>query len=489
MPVNNSENIKNNAIKNFIWKFAERVCAQAVSLIVSIILARILMPDDYAIISVVTIFFAFCNILISGGLNAALIQKKDADILDYSTILYSSVLVSIVLYGVMFFCAPIIANIYNSELLVPIIRVMSLTLIVNAVKSVLSAYTSSNLQFKKFFISTIIGTVISAVIGISMAINGFGVWSLVAQQMSNSFIDTIVLFFTTRIKFKVAFSFRRFKELFKYAWKIFVASIINVLYEEINPLIIGVKYSGTDMSFYTKGKSFPSLLNTTISQTLSSVLFPVMSKVQDDKRRILNITRRYIKTSSYIIFPMMIGFFSVSESFVKLLLTEKWLPAVPYIQIFCISYMFNLIQTGNLEAIKAIGRSDITLILEIIKKSAYFVVIGIFVFVTNDPISLAFTSIICTGIATLVNTFPNRKLIGYRYIYQVMDILPNLIISIIMGIVVFLMNDLPLNSYLLLPLQIAVGMTIYIVLSIICKNENFVYILDTIKQRSGNKRV
>ena len=261
-----------------------------------------------------------------------------------------------------------------------------------------------------------------------------------------------------------------------------MATIIGVLYEEINPLIVGIKYSGTDLSFYSKGKSFPSLLDTTISQTLSSVLFPVMAKVQDDQTMVLTITRRYMKVASFVIFPVMVGFFAVSESFVQVILTEKWLPIVPYIQIFCVSSMFNLVQKGNLEAIKAIGRSDIILILEIIKKSLYFLVIIGFVFWTNHPEMLALSAIICTVIASIVNTYPNRKLIGYKYRYQILDIFPNLILAIVMGAVVYGLGYLPISVYLVFPLQILAGIMVYVLLSAISRNESFFYALRTIKQ-------
>lgn len=211
---NTDFSLKKRAFSGIFWKFAERLCAQGVSLLVSILLARILLPEDYAVISIVTIFFAFCNVLITGGLNTSLIQKKDADALDYSTVLYVSLAVAGVLYAVMFFAAPAIAALYQNSLAVPIIRVMALTFFINAVKSVLTAYTSSRLQFRKFFFSTIIGTVISAVVGVWMALAGFGAWALVAQQMSNSFIDTVVLFCSTRLNIKFAFSWKRLKGLF-----------------------------------------------------------------------------------------------------------------------------------------------------------------------------------------------------------------------------------------------------------------------------------
>lgn len=477
-----NDSLKRSAFSGFAWKFAERIGAQLVSLVVSIVLARILLPEDYSVVSIVTIFFAFCNVFITGGLNTALIQKKDADQEDYSTIFWVNIIIAAILYSFMFIMAPVIASAYHNDLLVPIIRVMGLTFFINGIKAVLSAYISSTLQFKKFFFSTLIGTVFSAVIGIAMAMAGFGAWALVAQQMSNSLIDTIILFVTTKFHVKFLISIKKLKELLHFGSKIFIASVISVLYDQINPLIVGLKFTSNDLAFYTKGRSFPLLLNDTITGSLSAVLFPVISKKQDDKQSVLNMTRRYIGIASYVVFPIMLGFFAVAESFVKVVLTDKWLFAVPYIQIFCFAYMFNIIQTGNLEAIKAIGRSDIILKLEVIKKTLYFTVIILFVWLTDSPEMLAVSSIVCTVIATIVNTVPNRSLIGYRYRDQIKDILPNLLIASIIGFVVLVMNEIAISPFLLLIIQVLVGATLYVILSIITKNENFKYLLNMLKQ-------
>ncbi|MBQ3527926.1 MAG: lipopolysaccharide biosynthesis protein [Clostridia bacterium] len=480
--IEDNKSLKKNAFSGFVWKLAERLGAQGVSLVVSIVLARLLLPEDYAVVGVVTIFFAFCNVLVSDGLSTALIQKKNSDAIDYNTILFVSLGLSSLFYVILFFTAPFIADIYEMPLVIPAIRVMGLTLIINSFKSVLSAYVSSRLEFRQFFYSTIAANIFSAIVGIGMAIGGFGVWALIAQQMSNSLMGTIVLFFTTKFKVKLIFSFNRLKSLFSYGWKIFVMNALSVLYDEINPMVVGLKFSSVDLSFYTKGKSFPSLINTTISDTLSSVLFPVMSKLQDSKEAVLDITRKYIKVSTYLLFPIMLGFLAVSENFILLLLTDKWLPAVPYLQIFCLSYMVQVIHVGNIQAIKAIGRSDICLIMEIIKKTLNFSIIAVFVFLSSSPVILALSSIVCNLVALIVNTFPNRKLIGYRYRMQIMDILPNLIIAAIMCVIVLLMKNLPFAPIITMPLQIIAGIVIYFALSIITKNENMSYLLKTLKQ-------
>lgn len=477
-----SGNLKRKAFGGFVWSFMERISAQLVSLIVSIVLARLLLPEDYSVVGVATIFFAFADVIISSGLNTALIQKKDSTPTDYCTILYTTLGIAVLIYIILFFASPLIASAYEIALLVPVIRIMALTLIVNAVKSILMAYIANTLQFKKMFFATISATIVSAAVGIAMAKAGYGVWALVAQQMLNAAVSTVALFIITKFKILFVFSIKSFKELFGYGWKIFLTSLISVTYDQINPLIVGLKFSSVDLSFYTKGKSFPSVLNNTVGSTLSTVLFPVMSKVQDDFDAVLAITRRYIRVASYLIFPLMCGFFAVAQSFVRLLLTDKWLPAVPFIQIFCISYMFDIIQVGNLQTIKAIGRSDISLTMEIIKKVSYFFIILAFIFFSNSPITLAVSSIVCTVVATIINTYPNRKLIGYKYRYQIADIVPNLAISLIMGAVVLLMNRLNLAPLPLLASQLLAGVVLYLLLSVITKNENLKYLLKTAKQ-------
>lgn len=464
-----------------IWKFSERISAQLVSLIVSIILARILVPEDYSVVGIVAIFFSFSDVLISGGFNTALIQKKDADEIDYSSVLFLSLFASAAVYFVLFIASNWIASIYDKEILVQVIRVMGLVLFINSYKSVLCALISSRLEFRKFFVSTIGGTVFSAILGIAMAYKGFGPWALVAQQMSNSLIDTFILSFSTRYKPVLQFSFKRLKTLFRFGGKIYLSSIISVIYDQIKPLIVGLRFSTTDLAYYNKGESFPMLLNSSLSDTFSSVLFPVISKVQDDKDSVRDATRRFMGVSSFIVFPMMIGLFAVADNFVLVVLTEKWYPIVPYIRVFCFSYMFNIVQIGNLQAIRAIGRSDVVLKLEVIKKSSYFLIIFLFIYFFDSPLALAVSTIATTLVASIANTYPNRKLIGYRYRQQIMDLLPNFILSLIMGVTVFAIGKINISGIAMISLQVFSGAIIYYVLSLISRNKNLAYVLDIVK--------
>lgn len=480
-------NIKGKVFSNAIWKFAERVIAQMITLIVSVIIARILNPDDYSVVSVVTIFFSFSNILISGGLNTALIQKKDADEIDYSTVFHVSIILSVSVYAILFFMAPTIAELYGIELLTPIFRVMSLILPINAVKSIYCAYISSRLEFRKFFFSTLGGTIFSAIIGIYMALHGYGAWALVFQQMSNTLIDTTILIIVTRLPLRFLISKDRLKGLFQYGWKILATSFLNTVYNEISPLFVGLRYSATDLSFYTKGKSFPNLLSSTSTYTLSAVLFPVLAKYQDDKEIILKLTRRYMRVVSFIIFPLMFGFFAVSDNFIKVILTDKWMPASIYIKIFCVAMMFDVVTVGNCETIKAIGRSDVFLVIEIIKKTCYFIVIGLFMVFTNTPQALAISAIVCNLIALTVNSIPNVKLIGYKITFLLQDLAPNFCTAAVMCIMVNVLGFLKINEIVLLLLQIISGGICYIVINAIIKNDSLIYLFGIIKEMVSGK--
>lgn len=482
------DNLKSKTINSMIWKFLERICAKMVSLVVSIVLARLLFPEDYSVISIVFIFIEIADIFINGGLNMSLIQKKDSDEEDYSTVLITNIFVATIFYVTLFFCAPLIANLYDKQLLIPVLRVMGLLLYINAFKSVICAYVSSRLNFKKFFLATIVGTVISGIVGIILAMHGFGAWALVAQQLTNSFIDTILLFFTNKLKLRFVFSFSKLKKHLSFGWKLFASSIISTVYNEVRPLILGIKFTPTDLAFYNKGNQYPNLINSTINSTMTGVMFPALSKLNKEPKAVLSATRRYIRCSSFIMFPIMMGFAMVASNFVEVVLTSKWLDIVPYMQIFCFCHMFSLVQVGNVQAINAMGRTDITLILEITKKSLYAVVIIIFVFVSPTPIVFAISNIVTTMIATLINTMPNRKLLGYSYWYQLVDIIKNLFTTLIMCVVVYFVGCLAINKLLLLLIQVIIGSIVYLAVNLIIKNKDLTYFLDILKSMLKKKK-
>lgn len=465
---------------SLIWSFLERFGAQIVTFIVSIILARLLDTGVYGIIALVTVFTTILQVFITSGFGNALIQKKDADDIDFSTVFYFNIILSITLYSIMFFSAPLIAKFYCREELIPIVRVISLNLIIAGPKNVLHAKIARKMEFKKFFFATLAGTIGAAVIGIYMAYAGYGVWSLIIQNLFNTIVDTIILWISIKWLPKLRFSFKRLKQLFSYGWKLLISSLLETGYNELRALIIGKKYSSSDLAFYNKGGTFPNLVITNINSAINSVLFPTMSNVQEDKEQVKTITRKAIKTSSYIIWPMMTGLIACATPLVSVLLTDKWIPCVPYMQIFCFTYAFYPIHTANLNAIKALGRSDIFLKLEVLKK--IIGLIAILISMWFGVIWMALSLIVTSFTSQIINSFPNKKLLNYSYLEQIKDILPSIILSAIMGGIVYCITFFGLSNWLTLLIQIPLGVIIYVVGSIVLKIESFYYTLDTVKK-------
>jgi len=470
---------KGKVISNFIWRFAERCGAQLVSFVVSIVLARLLEPSVYGTVALVTVFTTILQVFIDSGLGTALIQKKNADDLDYSSVFYFNFVVCIILYLGMFIAAPYIAKFYGNMSLIPVIRVISLTLIISGVKNIQQAYVSSNMLFKRFFFSTIGGTIVSAFIGIFMAYIGMGVWALVAQQLSNAMIDTMILWITVKWRPKAVFSWERLKSLLAYGWKLLVAVLLDTVYNNLRNLVIGKMYSSADLAFYNQGDKFPKIIVTNINTSIDSVLLPTLSSEQDNKARVKEMTRRAIKTSTYIMAPLMMGLAFCAKTVVELVLTQKWLPCVPFLQIFCITYMFYPVHTANLNAIKAMGRSDIFLKLEIIKK-----IVGMSLLLSTmwfGVMAMAYSLLVSCVLSQIINSWPNKRLLGYGYLEQLRDLIPGVILAVIMGICVYFIGYINLPNIIVLIIQVIVGATIYIVMSIVFKLESFLYLWNMVK--------
>ena len=470
---------KGKVISNFIWRFAERCGAQLVSFVVSIVLARLLEPSVYGTVALVTVFTTILQVFIDSGLGTALIQKKNADDLDYSSVFYFNFVVCIILYLGMFIAAPYIAKFYGNMSLIPVIRVISLTLIISGVKNIQQAYVSSNMLFKRFFFSTIGGTIVSAFIGIFMAYIGMGVWALVAEQLSNAMIDTMILWITVKWRPKAVFSWERLKSLLAYGWKLLVAVLLDTVYNNLRNLVIGKMYSSADLAFYNQGDKFPKIIVTNINTSIDSVLLPTLSSEQDNKARVKEMTRRAIKTSTYIMAPLMMGLAFCAKTVVELVLTQKWLPCVPFLQIFCITYMFYPVHTANLNAIKAMGRSDIFLKLEIIKK-----IVGMSLLLSTmwfGVMAMAYSLLVSCVLSQIINSWPNKRLLGYGYLEQLRDLIPGVILAVIMGICVYFIGYINLPNIIVLIIQVIVGATIYIVMSIVFKLESFLYLWNMVK--------
>lgn len=475
-----SNKINNETLlSNFIWRFAERCGAQLVIFIVSIVLARILAPEDYGQIALITVFTTIMQVFVDSGLGTALIQKKDADDLDFSSVFYFNFVVCLILYAVMFVSAPLIAGFYNDVSLTPIVRVISLTIVISGVKGIQQSYVSRNMLFKRFFYATLGGTIFSAFLGIGMAYAGCGVWSIVAQQLSNTAIDTLILWITVKWRPKKMFSWKRLKGLLSYGWKLLASSLLDTVYSNLRNLVIGKIYSSADLAYYNQGEKFPKTIVANINASIDSVLLPSMAGEQEHRNRVKNMTRRTIKTSTYIMAPLMMGLLCCAESIVEILLTDKWLPCVPFLRIFCITYMFYPIHTANLNAIKAMGRSDYFLKLEIAKK-----VVGMTLLVSTmwfGVMAMAYSLLVGTLAGMIINSWPNKELLGYSFKEQIIDILPGLLLALFMGVVISFVQLLGLSSVATLLIQIPLGAAIYIGASYILKIESFEYLLQIVK--------
>ena len=452
------QSLKNKTTTSFIWKFAERCGAQGVSFIVSVVLARLLAPEDYGSIALITVFINILQVFVDSGMGTALIQKQNADDLDFSTVFYFNVFICTVIYTITYALAPFVARFYKDESLTSVIRVLCLTIVISGVKNIQHSYISKKMIFKKFFYATLGGTIGAAVVGITMAYLGFGIWALVAQQLFNTTVDTIILWVTVKWRPKRMFSMNRLAEF---------------------------KYSTVDLAYYNKGKAFPALVTNNANNAIDSVMLPVFAFKQDDLSKVKQMLRKTIKMISYIVWPMVFGMFATANSIISIFLTDKWLPCVPFLYLFCLMQGLEPLNAVNLNAIKALGNSDIFLKIEIIKK-----IIGIIIIVITMQMGvMAMTyGLLATCILSFfINAYPNKRLLDYSIQELLKDIAPSIVMAIIMCIIVMCFNRLQCNTILLFIIQIFVGVVSYVVLSKIFKIEEMSYLIEII-QRKIKKR-
>ncbi|ALU14265.1 polysaccharide biosynthesis protein [Eubacterium limosum] len=475
----NNQSIKGKIIKNLVWKFLERGGVQGVQFVIQIVLARILTPSDYGVTGIITVFIAIANVFVQSGLGSALIQKKDTIEEDYSSVFYLNILISLVMIGILFIAAPAISSFYQMEILIPVLRVQSLILVFNAFNVVQNAVLQKNMQFKKLFYASLGAITISGVFGIFFAYLGAGVWALVFQQLINALVTSIILWIIVKWRPKHVFKLENVRHLFKFGSRLLCSGLIDTLYNNIYPLIIGKAYSQEDLGYYNRGYQIPSVLVNNINGSIQGVLFPAFAEYQDNRPRLKQLVRRSIVTSSFLVFPVMAGLAACSEPLTVILLTDKWLPSVPFMQLSCIIYAFWPIHTANLQAINAVGRSDVFLKLEIIKKA---INIGtLFITVPMGIYPMLIGSCCTSFVSAAVNAWPNKKLLGYSYFEQIKDILPSLILSIIMCVLCFSVFLLHLGTWATLIVQIIAGTFFYITAAWLLKLECFTYLLNTIK--------
>ena len=480
-----NKNLRNSVLGSFFWKFCERFLNQGITFITSLILARLLTPEDYGTIALVMVFLNLASVFIHSGFSTALIQKKDADETDYSTIFYCSFACSLLIYGVLFLAAPLIADFYSTPSLTAILRIFALNIPMSVFQSVQSAYISKHLLFRKVFFASAANAVISGIVGVGLAFAGFGVWALVYQSLAGTLSTTIIYLFLVPWRPKLAFSKSSAKGMMRYGSRVLAADLSGTFFAEVRSLIIGRVYSSADLAYYNKGQQVPQLLTNNLSSALVSVMFPTFANHCEDLHQVKAMAKRSIRMLSYIMIPCMFGLAAVMKPLILLLFTEKWAQTVPFGQILSIGCFIKLLSDITIQILKAIGRSDVVLGLEVKKKPVY--VLLLIVGVNISVLGLALAMLVYDIYAVVVNMYQLHKYISYSLWEQFRDMLAALLLSTVMAVLVLL---IPSFSSLILTLTVKVlaGAVIYLAGSVIFRLETFGYLKNLLLERVKPKR-
>lgn len=474
--------IKSKVLKGLFWKILENGGAQGIQFVIAIILARLLSPSEYGLVSIIMIFITIANVVVQNGFSTALVQKKHSDDADFSSVFYFSLVMAAVMYTVLYLCAPSIAGFYRNDVLIPIVRVLAVVLFPGAVIAVQTAYVSRKMEFKGLFKATMVAVVISGAVSIFMAYRGLGVWAMVGQQIAYYLSLMTTLFLTVSWKPRLMFAIGRVRAMFTFGWKLLLAALLDTLFNNLYGLIMGKIYNEELLGAYNRGDQFPKLIVNNLGAAIQAVLLPAFASRQGDIAQVRSMVRRAIRTSSFLVLPMLFGLFAVADTMVMALLGEKWMICVPYLRIMCIAYSFWPIHITNLQAINAVGRSDIFLKLEVIKKSIG--ILGLVIGAMFGPLILVSIKAGIDFLCTFINAWPNKKLLGYSISSQWMDIMPSMGLSIVMCAAVYgLQFVLPCGPWLKLVLQICAGAVIYSGLAWGLKMESFMYLLGIVKRK------
>ena len=473
-----SESKKRTAGRSFLFKFAESIGTQGIAFLVGIVLARLLDPADFGVLAILMVFINLSRVFVQSGLNTALIQKLEVDETDLSSVFYLSLGISGVCYALLYFCAPPIAAYYAQPQLTALIRVLALTLFPGALNAVQQEVIARRLAFRTLMVAGIVSSALSGVVGVGMVYGGAGCWALIGQQLSSQVALCVLLLFMVDWRPRLLFSWRKVAGLFSFGWKLLVSSLIETVYNNLRSLVIGRRYDSEQLGIYNRGKQFPEMLMNNVNGSIQSVMLPLFAGEQENPPRMKAMMRRTIMVSSYLVFPLMAGLALVARPLISLLLTDQWLPCVPFLWICCADFAFYPVHTSNLQAINAMGRSDVFLRLEIIKKAYGLVILALSVICFDSVLVIAAGSVLSTLIATFVNASPNKRLMGYRYLEQVRDLLPSLGMTLVMGVAVWAVGLLKLGNFPLLLLQVLTGVGVYAALSLWLKPEAYRAMMD-----------
>ncbi len=482
--------MKKSIAGSFFWKFIERFSVQITSFITTIVLARILTTDEYGTVALVTVFITIATVFVQGGFNTALVQKKELDKNDISTVFVFSMLTVLICYALLWFSAPYIAAFYKKNILISIIRILGLSLIPGALNSIQVAILTREMSFKSLFKSNFLGSIIASVLSIFAAVKGFGIWSMVIWYLINTIATTIIMLFTVNWKPSFYFSFSKLQKMFNFGSKILASNLMVTFFQNIRSLLIGKYYSTSDLAVFNKGKQFPQVLMDGIIGSMQSVSLSSFSKIQNlqTEEYKYNI-RKIIRMSYFIIFPLLMGIFSIAKPAVLILLTSKWADAIVFIQIFAITYLFQPLQIISAEALKGKGMSNITLKIEIWRKS--FEMGLLILSLKFGPIIIALGALASGLLASIVTVFPNRKYLDYSLKEQLTDLYKPIVSSLLMTLVIFPISFLNINNIFILIIQFFSGVLVYLLFSILLRVEEMyelrIYLLNKFRKGENNE--
>lgn len=454
---------RGTVLSGLFWKVLENGGTQGVQFLVSIVLARLVAPEQYTSVALITIFIAIANVLIQNSFNTALIQNRDVTEVDYSSVFYLNLVVAGILYVILYLASPWIAQFYRIPELSAMLRVLAITLFFGAVVSVQNAIVARTMNFKRLCIASFITALLSGVIGVFMAYGGYGVWALVAQQFANSLLLMLTLGILVAWRPSLTFSWARIQVLFSFGWKLLCSGFLDTIYTNLYGLVIGKIYNPVMLAYYNRGNQFPLLIANNLGGAIQSVMLPAYSMNQDDKEKVKQMVKRTIVTGSFAMFPLMAGMMAVAEPMISLMLTDKWLPTVPFLRLLCISYALWPIHVANLQAMNALGRSDKYLKLEIIKKA-----LGMLSLIATIPFgvyAMVLVKTLMEFVCFFINAHPNKKMLNYGFGEQCIDVLPAAFASGIMGAAVYVVGGFFGNPLAALAVQVVTGVVLYAVIA------------------------
>lgn len=476
-----AESLKQKTVKGVFWSSVERFSVQGIQFLVMIIMARLLTPKDYGLVGMVAIFIAVAQSLVDSGFSQALIRKQNRTETDNSTVFYFNIVVGVLLYFILFAIAPWVADFYDTPELTALMRVVCLSVVFNSFVVVQRALLTVNIDFKTQAKASLTAAIVSGVVGIGMAYSGFSYWAIVAQQLVNLGLNTLLLWIFAHWRPRWTYSWNSFRELFTFGSKLMASGLLDVVYRNMYLLVIGKVFTASSLGYYTRASQFAEFPSSNLTSIMQRVTYPVLCQIQNDDERLALIYRRFLRVSAFLIFPLLAGLSAMAEPFILLLLKEQWLFASTLLQIICFGMMWYPIHAINLNLLQVKGRSDLFLKLEVIKK-----IMAIIILCITVPMGLIamcvgqiFSSIICL----IINTHYTGKLIQVGFLRQMQDLLPTLVLSVTMWGVVFFTISFLTGSFLQLIIGIVVGIIYYIVLAFLFRFPELKELLSIIRRK------